>query len=75
MYVRIDGVSLHRGKQNSRLIPGATVGAAVPELAERRVGVELLAAELPSLPAGAGGRCRNAEKSFTLAALDHTGES
>lgn len=65
----------NRGRQNSQLITGATVGAAVPKLAERRVRVKVLAAELPSLPAWGGSRCRNAEKSFTPAAVDHTGES
>lgn len=65
----------NRGKQNCQLVPGATVGDAVPKMAEWRVRVRLLAAELPSLPAGGGSRCRNAEKSFAFAAVDHTGES
>lgn len=68
-------VIFNRGKQNSQLVPGATVWAAVPKLAERRVRVQLLAAELPSLPAGGGSRGRDAEQSSTLAAVDHTGES
>lgn len=51
------------------------MGADVRRLAEQRVGVKLLAAELPWLLAGGGSRCRNAEKSFALTAVDHAGKN
>lgn len=63
----------NRGKESGCHIPESAVGPAVPRLSEQGVGVQFLAAELPSVPAEPGRRCRHAEKSSTAAVVDHTG--